>query len=278
MNSSTSPRPAGRTFRAIGVVYRMLPAPIRNSGKFAHYASVAVSKFMPKRRIIVNTPGGEMCIWGPHPGDLQRAWGVWELDLQSFLKTNLRSGQVFVDVGAHRGTYTVMASHLVGDHGRVIAIEPYDDHFECLEQTVKRARYKNITVFKSACGERDGEICFSSQERRIAESPDLVRMISLDTNVKRADFIKIDTDGNEIDVLRGARRLISEGSQVIVEFSDFPYQSIDLLWKEASSLLADMSYKPWLIHKDGSVVAVTGGVEQIRDRHVLFKRDKSELL
>ena len=262
-----------RIFRFTSKLYGWLPRPLRNSAKIAHHCSVFVSRFMSDDRIIVETPGGRMCIVANHPGDIQRAWGAWEIDLQSYLKKTLRPGNIFVDVGAHRGTYTIMASHLVSSSGQVISIEPFPDHYQCLRHTAGQSPYKNIKLFNAAGGRSSGDAKFSERERHIADVGIQVSLVALDDIISRASFIKIDTDGNELDVLQGARKIIENGTQVIVEFSDFPYQPIDALWYDIREFMANFGYKPYVIKKNGSVGPIPRTVHEIKDRHILFRRD-----
>jgi FkbM family methyltransferase len=272
-----TPPEAGNLFRFISLIYRLLPRPLRNSAKIAHHASVFVSRFMSNNRMIVATPGGKMCIAANHPADIQRAWGVWEVDLQSYIKKHLRPGHIFVDVGAHRGTYTIMASHLVGGSGKVIAIEPFADHYECLMQTAAQSPYKNIELFNMACGSISGQAMFSEKERHVDDTGIQIPIAALDDIIASADFVKIDTDGRELDVLKGARKLIDNGASVIVEFSDFPYQPIDELWRDIRDFMANLGYSPYVIKKDGTVGSVVSLVHEIKDRHILFRPDRISL-
>ena len=54
----------------------------------------------------------------------------------AFLKRNLFEGDVFLDIGASIGTYTVVASSLVGPNGSVVAIEPVPETFQILQENV----------------------------------------------------------------------------------------------------------------------------------------------
>ncbi len=218
-----------------------------------------------------------MCITPRHPADLQRAWGVWEIDLQSFIKKTLKNGHVFIDCGAHRGTYTIMASNLVGSSGKVISIEPFQDHFECLKFTAEQSLYDNISLVNAACGSTSGRAMFSEQERHIDEIGISVECVALDDVVSKADFIKIDTDGRELDILKGAKKLIQNGAQTIVEFSDFQYQSLDVLWRDAHTFMAELGCRPYVIRKDGSLGPEVYTVDEIKDRHVLFRNVNSPL-
>ena len=64
-------------------------------------------------------------------------FGIWEPDVTHFVRASLAPGDTFVDVGAHVGYYTLLASRLVGTEGAVVAIEPSDPSFRNLLQNVR---------------------------------------------------------------------------------------------------------------------------------------------
>ena len=271
------PQNAGAIFGIIAKLYQFLPRVFRHSSKIAHYTSVYAAKLMPSGRAIVNTPGGRMCIVPRHPADLQRAWGAWEIDLQSCILKTLKPGNVFIDCGAHRGTYTTMASNLVGPAGQVVSIEPFQEHFECLTFTAEQSRHKNIKLIQAACSSISGTVLFSEKECHVDDVGEAISCIALDDVVPRADFIKIDTDGRELDVIRGAKKLIQDGTQIIVEFSDFAYQPLDRLWVETKSFMSDLGCHAYVIRKDGSIGSEVSNIHEIKDRHILFRKATTPL-
>ena len=73
------------------------------------------------------------------------------------MKQLLRPGDVYADVGAHWGTYTVVASELVGDKGQVLAIEPTPQNRARLLENIALNQAKNVTVEPVAIGESSGK-------------------------------------------------------------------------------------------------------------------------
>jgi FkbM family methyltransferase len=71
------------------------------------------------------------------------------------LKKILQPGDVFLDIGAHWGTYSIAASELVGPAGRVIAIEPFPASFRMLQANARLNRSRNLTAFNVAVGDRE---------------------------------------------------------------------------------------------------------------------------
>jgi FkbM family methyltransferase len=158
--------------------------------------------------------------------------GGYEPHVHEFLASALRPGQVFVDVGAHIGRYTVMAGRLLGPGGVVIAVEPGPDNFDALLKNVRQNALANVIPIKAACWSSDGELqmIFSSPvtsfwhrvgpltESRARVSARSLDTITHDLGLGAIDVIKIDTEGAGPEVLEGARTILSGSPAVQVLF------------------------------------------------------------
>jgi len=130
------------------------------------------------------------------------------------------------DVGAFRGWYTVLAGKLVGLEGHVYAFEPEPGNFQVLWRVCLLSGLRNLTLYKLALSDKDG-----IERMYISEYPSMhsivlrrggsvidVKSIRLDTLVSlgaipRLDLVKVDVEGAELKVLRGAKSSISKFSQ-----------------------------------------------------------------
>ena len=140
----------------------------------------------------------------------------------------VKPGQTVIDVGAAVGTYTIALSDLVGASGRVIAIEPLPEQFEVLVSNARSARHKNITCLEFAAGEKSGS-CYMAVPRQggipnwymaqvsAAEADAAVLQVALDDLplTGTVSFLKVDAEGHDFFVLRGANRLVTEHRPVI---------------------------------------------------------------
>lgn len=136
-----------------------------------------------------------------------------------------------IDVGAHIGTYTYPLARLVGQKGKVYSFEPQPNSFKYLVDGFKA--YKNVILynlivsnqnremklsiptinFHSKYGNAGGTLNSLSADHKTV----LVEAIKLDDlNLDRISFIKIDTEGNELRVLKGAREIIQRNLPVIM--------------------------------------------------------------
>lgn len=176
--------------------------------------------------------------------------GVSEPDTLSFLETFLRPGMVFVDIGAHLGEYTLVASRIVGSAGEVHAFEPLPGTVELLEANVRLNELSNVKVNRAALCDRHGDIEFEigsdptlSSIRPSANSnagrPNTVWVpcMRLDTYFKDGmrppDLIKVDVEGAEQDVLVGSDGLPNRPVWIFEFFEEnirrFGYEPQDVI-------------------------------------------------
>ena len=146
----------------------------------------------------------------------------------------IQPGMTVVDVGANIGVYTRFFSTLTEGAGRVHAFEPDPCNFKRLKGNV--GNFENVTLNNAAIGEHSGTIkLYVSDElnvdHRTFDSGDGrkgidVAMVSLDdyfVSGQRVDLIKIDVQGYELSVLRGARRVLKENPHIKVIMEFWPY-------------------------------------------------------
>jgi FkbM family methyltransferase len=151
---------------------------------------------------------------GPHS-----CWlGINERVKRERLATLLYPGSVFFDVGAHVGSYTMLAARLVGDNGQVIAFEPVPENVDFLLQHITLNQLQNVRILDVAVHARQGTLQFQTAPDRLqghsARAGHLmVDAVAIDSMVEAQQIpepncIKIDVEGDELDVLRGAARTI----------------------------------------------------------------------
>ncbi|MGA9390304.1 MAG: FkbM family methyltransferase [Candidatus Sulfotelmatobacter sp.] len=141
----------------------------------------------------------------------------------------LGAGQVFVDVGANVGLFTVKAAKEVGNDGLVIAIEPFIDSALRLTNNVRANGFTNVRVRNVCigCDTRETRLhlnkgkpnSFGLVPKGDAKSISVLS-VSLDDlcrweNLKRLDYLKIDVEGAEAAVLEGAQEAISRFRPIV---------------------------------------------------------------
>jgi len=164
-----------------------------------------------------------------------RSFGVWQRPITTFLINYLEEGDVFVDVGANIGYFSVYAGLCVGDSGRVHAIEPDPDNAALLAANLELNGLANAQVHRTAVADFTGEATLYRGKSNAgahslvqkgglapgAEVPvtTLDRLLAEEPKVK---LMKIDVQGAEISVLRGMKEMLSDPGRrpaIIMEFS-----------------------------------------------------------
>jgi FkbM family methyltransferase len=162
------------------------------------------------------------------------AFGVWEPHLSAFIEGRLAPGDVFVDVGANSGWYTLLGSRCVGAGGNVIAVEPSSLIAERLERQLTRNALTNVRVIQEAVSDHVGRVAVelgpaehigltralrdSVEEASVPCRP-LPHMIDSD-EWRRIRMIKIDVEGAEFAAVRGLSGRLSalpDTAEVVVE-------------------------------------------------------------
>lgn len=176
-----------------------------------------------KMPIIQGPLKGKRWIAGSHN---HGCWlGSYEFDKQQLFIESIAAGNVVFDVGANVGYYTLLASQLVGPSGRVYSFEPLPRNLKYLREHIRINKLGNVDVLDEAVSDREGTVKFDDQAGSatgsISDRGQLtVKTVSLDDLVRtsvarRPQFIKIDVEGGEALVLRGAEKLLRESHPVI---------------------------------------------------------------
>jgi FkbM family methyltransferase len=194
--------------------------------------------------------------------------GSFELPVSLTLLHFLKEGGTYVDIGAHFGYFSLLASKLVGQTGRVVSVEAMPSTFGYLKNNVERnGTYKNVSLFQGAAYSertqlefRDFGVVASSLNSAftardsghiIKDHGQVVKVeahkaddIIATHNLKKIDLIKIDAESSEQFVLMGlAKTLKTQKPAIVMEVgdSDPTGNSVEMLL----SALAAQDYKPY---------------------------------
>ncbi len=129
----------------------------------------------------------------------------------------VNQASVVIDIGAHIGTFSIPIARMVGT---VISFEPSAEAFLLLSRNAAENSVAPELVCK-ALGSRKGTCTLLTRNESNAGANTLVAggdivVTTLDDEVGRADFIKIDVEGMELDVLRGGMRLIERARPTVL--------------------------------------------------------------
>ena len=224
---------------------RLVPSRSARSTLYRTFSWPLIDHLCPQ--LEVASAGGKLAVdTGDIVGRVLTASGVWEPHVTEAFRARLGAGDVCIDIGAHVGYYTLLASKLVGPRGRVYAFEPSPGAYRALEQNLARNGSRNVTALNVAAGAdgstgvlyelAEGRSGNSSLSPRLLDSPHAgsadqyasveVDICAVDTRVPaheldRVRMIKVDVEGYEVEAMRGVERILAAGAPlaVIVELS-----------------------------------------------------------
>jgi len=152
---------------------------------------------------------------------------IFEPEDRKLIKSNLSHGDIFIDIGANEGFYTVIGAKAVSELGKVIAVEPQTRLMSILSKNVELNDLHNVTLINSAIS--DGQIgeleiylspstntgassitnkyFISNKQAVVAQS---LESIFDEYEITTADFVKVDVEGFEAEVIRGAANLLAD--------------------------------------------------------------------
>lgn len=201
---------------------------------------------------------------------------TWEPSTTQELLRHVPAGGTFVDVGAHVGWYTLKAAQVVGPKGHVIAVEPNRETLVKLRDNIRASGVSAVVVVAPvACSDSEstltlyatsrantGESSLSaanaSQDTTIAASYP-VRTRRLDDIVKeagagRVDAIKIDVEGAEVLVLKGAAQTLDRDKPIVaVELIDRQLKAMGSSAAELTAFMRSHGYTPAGMHEENMI-------------------------
>jgi protein O-GlcNAc transferase len=185
--------------------------------------------------LVVNVRGGaRLCV----PADVRQYTPYvlleqedWFEDEIRFVRRFLREGMQAVDVGASYGVYTVAMARAVGAQGRVWAFEPTPQSADYLSRSLELNGLHNVRLRREALSDSAGSFAFG-----VGVNPELnalgangphasgaieVRTVTLDQvaaaeDWRVVDFMKLDVEGHELEVIQGGRQFLSSASPLLM--------------------------------------------------------------
>jgi FkbM family methyltransferase len=157
----------------------------------------------------------------------------------NFVRSQVRPGDVVLDLGANAGLYTVLTSRLVGEAGHVYAFEPGARAVVLLRRNIALNGLTNVTVINAAVSNETGHASFGeasdtamsslasiSRDDQHIEGWQTVRTLRLDDavteyGIRPATFIKMDVEGAEKLAIEGAERTLAEARTLTILFEAF---------------------------------------------------------
>lgn len=155
-----------------------------------------------------------------HRADPDFARGTYERPLQKFIAGHVTEGDVFYDIGANIGFFSLIAARRAGSAGRVYAFEPVPDNAAAISRSARLNGFDAVDVLNVAVGSSNGrtELMLArhiggATLASVGPPPDLrgtieVALVSIDRliaqrRLRPPTLVKVDVEGAELDVLKG---------------------------------------------------------------------------
>lgn len=206
--------------------------------------------------------------------------GIYEPLATDLVRSEIKPGDVVLDVGANIGYYTLIFARCVGTKGRVFAFEPEPGNFALLQENVAANGYRNVTLARLAVSDRAGRAqlyvdrdnagdcrMYDSHDRRPSVDIETIRLDDHLASLDRLDLIKMDIQGAEPAALRGMQRLLERHRQVklLLEFWPYGLQLFGADPKEFLDTLCEAGFALWNLNERRGEMAQTGVAELLAD-------------
>ena len=217
-------------------------------------------------------------IVGPHTFDvhiedeLARQWysypNQWQSERQWWINV-IKPGSTVLECGAHQGLTTVLLALCTGPTGVVHAWEASPSNAAMIERNAKLNGLHNIVVHPRAAGDRDGllpvqdslgsfMVLPSDQDPRMSTKVEVIRLDDDYDHSKKVDFLKIDVDGADLEVMLGAPRILSDRPYINLELHSFLFEDPTKAVSKIAQILEDLEYSFKVDCYDGKDIADVG--------------------
>ena len=224
------------------------------------YNKILIKK-LPNRDMILACHGLQILVRNPRNSLIGRSIylsGLWEPETTHFISMRVKPSMNVLDVGADIGYYTLLFAKLVGAKGNVYAFEPIPKAKQYLDKNVELNELKNVSTFGFALFDDAGMACLEDpfnkskinpQKKRLSKNDIQVEMKVFDgwrseESTNCVDFIKLDVEGAEMNILRGMRETIKrDRPEILVELHPRQLKDFGFLPSDILEFLTGLGYQ-----------------------------------
>lgn len=218
---------------------------------------------------------------------------------QLLISKLVQPGMLAFDVGANTGDYSILLSKLVGSLGKVYSFEATSTTFTQLDKRLEQTECTNICAINKAVFSEDTEIEFNefpegfsvwnsigkpqmlnpdgSGEYVPIVKTELVKTVSLDSfcknhNIENIDYLKIDVEGAESDVLKGATALLKKKAIKFIQFEIYQkmLEGLGRAAKSSFDILNQNGYECHRITSNGSIGEIVNDSNAFYENYIAF--------
>lgn len=252
------------------------------------------SKLRPSKLIIREIQGSKMYLNLKDYGLSKQLVlnGIREPECTRIMKKELEKGMVIAEIGANIGYYALLEASIIGEKGKIYAIEPFPSNFDLLQKNIKLNSYdKIIESYNIAISNYSGkEKLYVTSKHNLCnmlatEADEFVEVKTetLDNfieNKQKPDLIRMDIEGFEYYVIEGMKKTMKQCNSCKMFIEVHPYQmdQKDLDFKKPIKTIFDLGFKPKYIVKEyGPLKEESYEYNQPLDNFFKFLKEKQLL-
>ena len=202
----------------------------------------------------------------------------------NIIRNNLKNDDVFVDIGANIGYYTLLASQILGEKGKVYSFEPTSSHYKMMISSIKKNKFKNIIPYNLAVSDSNsyskiylnyknfGNISLIAKNVRyrfLFEYIDCVdgKKFFKKEGIESINFLKIDVEGFENIVLNNLQEIILNNMQHLIIMLEIWNKNLVDQGKfkvEVKKILDSFTYI-YFINKQTGKIELLNGLEDLKN-------------
>ena len=230
---------------------------------------------------------------------VENYFSVYEKSEQRLVTRLVKPGMLVFDIGANIGDYSILLSKLVGSSGKVYSFEPASTTFNQLQERLISLKINNVYEFKKAFYSDDTQIEFNefpddfsvwnsigkpqmldpqgSGQYVPITNTEIVEAIKLDSfclenSIDHIDYLKIDVEGAESDVLEGSRELLKNKSIRYIQFeiSQKMLEGLNRIAKSTFDILIENGYECHRITEEGNIGEVVVDSNSFYENYIAF--------
>jgi len=203
--------------------------------KDSKYGSKIYCKLIPQKVFLTKWNGFKCYLDGRDEGVSPFIYFVksFETSVIRVLEKEIKNGMTVVDIGANIGIMTLVMARAVGEKGKVYAFEPEPHNFEILKKNVEINNFKNVILINKAVSDTNGINLLKLDSKNYGAhslhskviphyngKKIKIKTVTLDTffKNKNIDLLKIDVQGGEGNVFKGAKNILKRNIKIIMEF------------------------------------------------------------
>jgi FkbM family methyltransferase len=187
--------------------------------------------FLPNKHFLVNYCGGKIYLTLKGSMMTKGVIGVYEYWKTKLFFDLVKEGMTCIDAGAHKGYFSLLFAKLMNDKGKVLSFEPLPENCFWFRQSTQVNNYKCIKLYPYALSDDEGTATFypgkttgqgslfsdhktSTNQKQLTVKTRKLDNILKDEGIEDVDIIKIDVEGAELLVLRGAENILKKSKNV----------------------------------------------------------------